>query len=468
MSSHNEIQKIPHARLLVNRGRNYSENMRLCDIFRPNRSALLLVIVVFVLVTLCWMFVQPESAESIRSQKTLIQRPAIQQHPVLANTAEIISTGSEIISRGSVKKANDRLPGLERSSMGEQNALTRPHSSSHSEDHSKVATDHDLRVNSLCKDQNKLVVYSKLRSSFAAARFRDYEKSVADCKLPDGVTCSYTEDDNLYSTADVLYIHECFSLCETPAYPEQIVVRYNLGPEIEFRPCNNATIQAADIKINFHISSTIPWLYLCLPGIKQPLLDALKLYVPSNRHGIAMFVSDCKYNFSQWRYNYLKELMEHIEIDSYGKCLHNTAMSSTRQDTETINHYDMKVNMLKKKRYKFLIAFENTHGSEYISEKIWHAYMSQTIPIYYGAPEIYEQVPGRNTFIDAAKFSEPKQLAEYIKKVDRDNKLSRSFFDFDISHLEEFEKEWCSEIPLSCHICNKAYQIKQSRCKFNV
>ena len=90
--------------------------------------------------------------------------------------------------------------------------------------------------------------------------------------------------------------------------------------------------------------------------------------------------------------------------------------------------------------------------------------MSQTIPIYYGAPEIYEQVPGRNTFIDAAKFSKPKQLAEYIKKVDRDMKLYRSFFDFDISHLEKFEKAWCSEIPLSCDICNKAYQIKQSRC----
>ena len=407
---------------------------------------------VFVLVTLYWMFVRPES---IRSQKT----SAIQQQSALANSAEIISTGSEIISRGSVKKANDRSPGLK--PMGEQNTLTRPHSS-HSEGHSKAST--DVRANSLCKDQNKLVVYSKLKGSFAPARFRDYQKSVADCKLPDGVTCSYTEDDNLYSTADVLYVHECFSFCETPAYPEQIVVRYNLGPEIEFRPCNNGTVHAADIKINYHTSSTIPWLYLCLPGIKQPLMDAVKLNVPSNRHGIAMFVSDCKANFSQWRYNYLKELMEHIKIDSYGKCLHNTAMNSTRQDTETVNHYDMKVNILKQKQYKFLIAFENTHVSEYISEKIWHAYMSQTIPIYYGAPEIYEQVPGRNTFIDAAKFSEPKQLAEYIKKVDEDTKLYRSFFDFDISHLEEFEKEWCSEIPLSCDICNKAYQIKQNRC----
>ena len=247
----------------------------------------------------------------------------------------------------------------------------------------------DNKVKSLCKDQNILVVYSKLIDDFPAVRFRDYQKSVADCKLPGGVTCSYTEDDNLYSTADVLYIHECFSFCETPAYPEQIVVRYNLGPEIEFRPCNNRTVHAADIKINFHISSTIPWLYLCLPGIKQPLMDALRLGIPSNRHGIAMFVSDCKASFSQWRYKYLIELMKYIKIDSYGKCLHNTEMKSTRHDTK---RFDIKVDLLKSKQYKFLIAFENIHVSEYITEKIWHAYMSQTIPIYYGAPEIYEQV----------------------------------------------------------------------------
>ena len=90
--------------------------------------------------------------------------------------------------------------------------------------------------------------------------------------------------------------------------------------------------------------------------------------------------------------------------------------------------------------------------------------MSQTIPIYYGPPEIYEQVPGRNTFIDAVKFAGPKQLAEYIKKVDRSRYLYQSFFNFDVSQFEAFQKAWCSEIPLACRICNKAYEIKQSRC----
>ena len=53
---------------------------------------------------------------------------------------------------------------------------------------------------------------------------------------------------------------------------------------------------------------------------------------------------------------------------------------------------------------------------EYVSKKIWHAYLSQTIPIYYGTPDVFtmQQVPGNNTFIDATKFAGPKELAQYI------------------------------------------------------
>ena len=313
----------------------------------------------------------------------------------------------------------------------------------------------DDEMHPLCKDQDRVVIYSKLRSQFSVGRFRKYEN---DCKLPNGVTCLYTEDDNLYATADVLYVHKCFSFCEKPAYPEQIVIHYNLGPEN--RPCKNKAIQSSDIRISYSTSSTIPLVYLCLPGIKQYVINALQFKPPSNRHGIAMFVSDCLL-FSKWRYNYLKELMQYIEIDSYGKCLHNTAMNSTRQE---VNYFDLKIELLKSRRYKFLICFENTPITEYITEKIWHAYISQTIPIYYGAPEIYRQVPGAKTFIDAAKFAGPQQLAEYIKEVDTNEQLYRSFFNFNLAHFKAFERRYCSEIPLACRMCRKAYEIKQKRC----
>ena len=131
----------------------------------------------------------------------------------------------------------------------------------------------------------------------------------------------------------------------------QIVIRYNLGPES--RPCTDSKLPPLmDIRVSYKTSVTIPMLYLCLPRIKQPILEALRLDPPSHRHGIAMFISDCRL----WRKKYLEELMKYIKIDSYGSCLHNTVMPESRKDTAENNHYDVKVDLLIKKRYKFVIA----------------------------------------------------------------------------------------------------------------
>jgi len=309
-----------------------------------------------------------------------------------------------------------------------------------------------------CRDQAKIVIYSKLFKGFSMERYRGYK--TGNCKLPNGVQCVYTEDDKLYQTADGLYIHECFSYCERSAYPGQVTIRYNLGPES--RSCNNPQRSpAADIRVSYKTSATIPLLYLCLPRIKQPILRALRLDPPFNRQGIAMFVSDCR---ATWRYKYLEELMKYISIDSFGKCLHNTVIPQSRKGSKNASPFDVKIDVLIKKRYKFLIAFENTVTSEYITEKIWHGYLSQTIPIYYGVPEVYEQVPGNNTFIDGTKFKGPKELAMYIKEVDEDEQLYQSFFTFTIPPFEAFQKKFCKETSLACDMCNRVYQIKEKHC----
>ena len=40
-------------------------------------------------------------------------------------------------------------------------------------------------------------------------------------------------------------------------------------------------------------------------------------------------------------------------------------------------------------RYKFFIAAENTMESSYVTEKLWHALLSDAVPIYFGAPSIH-------------------------------------------------------------------------------
>ena len=310
-----------------------------------------------------------------------------------------------------------------------------------------------------CEIPNKLVIFAGFKPhSFARKRFQSFQTQVTTCHLPAAATCEFTESEEEYSTADVLYVHECFCDRLERAHPQQILLHYNLGPEI--LPCNTGDLTQADLRISYTTSSAVALPYACLPGVRQPTLDALALSPPTGRQKIAMFVSDCHSKTSKWRLDYLRELMKQIPIDSYGQCLHNTEMPSTRKGQDYLK---LKLDLIREQGYKFLISFENSVTREYVTEKIWHAYMTQTIPIYYGAPEVYDQVPGAKTFINAAKFAGPKQLADYIKRVDNNDKLYRSFFKFDINHMVAFQKKYCVN-NVSCEICRKLFELKQDQC----
>ena len=309
-----------------------------------------------------------------------------------------------------------------------------------------------------CKIQSTLVIFASLTMSFAQNKFRSFNRQMAACRLPGKITCEFTENEAQYANADVLYVHECFQDRAERAHPDQILLHYNLGPEIF--PCNTGKATKADMRISYTSSSVIRLPYVCLAGVRQPLLDALAMSPPIDRQKIAMFVSDCESGYSRWRRNYLKQLMKYVQIDSYGHCFHNTEMKSTRKEH---NYLKLKLDLIRNKGYKFLISFENSVTPEYVTEKIWHAYMTQTIPIYYGAPEIYDQVPGSNTFIDAAKFAGPKQLADYIKQVDSDNSLYQSYFKFDVHHTRAFQKKYCIS-NVACEMCKKMFEFKQNRC----
>jgi len=121
------------------------------------------------------------------------------------------------------------------------------------------------KLQQLCrKKNNKFVIYSKFRpgngGKFAVDKFHSHQNFADGCKLPGGVKCVYTEDDSQYHSADVLYIHTCFSSLEHRAYLGQLIITYNMGPEN--RPCSQDSaaqkLSSGDIKVSYSTSSTIP------------------------------------------------------------------------------------------------------------------------------------------------------------------------------------------------------------------
>ncbi|KAL6906139.1 hypothetical protein ACP4OV_003740 [Aristida adscensionis] len=69
--------------------------------------------------------------------------------------------------------------------------------------------------------------------------------------------------------------------------------------------------------------------------------------------------------------------------------------------------------------YKFVLAIENTKTESYVTEKLFYALEAGSVPIYFGAPNVWDFVPP-NSIIDASKFSSLKELASYVKALAND------------------------------------------------
>jgi len=74
-------------------------------------------------------------------------------------------------------------------------------------------------------------------------------------------------------------------------------------------------------------------------------------------------------------------------------------------------------------QYKFSICFENTNKvDDYISEKIFDAFIAQNVPIYFGAPNISEIIP-KECFIDYRDFNTIEDLYLHLKNMSDDEYL---------------------------------------------
>ena len=98
------------------------------------------------------------------------------------------------------------------------------------------------------------------------------------------------------------------------------------------------------------------------------------------------------------------------------------------------------------RKYKFCLAIEHTNYSGYTTEKILEAYVSNSIPIYFGSNKIGEDF-NKETFINANDFKNIDELLNYVKKVDNDKNLYNSYLNKPI-----LTKKWID------HFNNNTYE----------
>jgi hypothetical protein len=69
--------------------------------------------------------------------------------------------------------------------------------------------------------------------------------------------------------------------------------------------------------------------------------------------------------------------------------------------------------------YKFTFCLENIAMKGYVTEKIIDCLVAGTIPIYLGAPDIYDFVP-KNCFIDMRDFRSMEELEYFLENLTED------------------------------------------------
>ncbi|XP_072347608.1 alpha-(1,3)-fucosyltransferase 11 [Scyliorhinus torazame] len=130
------------------------------------------------------------------------------------------------------------------------------------------------------------------------------------------------------------------------------------------------------------------------------------------------------------RDRYVRLLMEHLQIDSYGQCLQNKDLPSDRLvDTLTATTEDTEF-MEFISKYKFHLAMENAICDDYMTEKLWRPMHLGAVPIYRGSPVVQDWMPNPHSIILIDSFKSPKALADFINYLDQNDEEYMKYLEY--------------------------------------
>lgn len=176
------------------------------------------------------------------------------------------------------------------------------------------------------------------------------------------------------------------------------------------------------------------WSYLSTSSIHMPyafyqpgapVMDKVrktnKFWTENKTKLVGWMGSNCAKEVFWPRMDFILDLQQHVELDTYGKCGNLTCLPRLSEECKNVMT-----------KYKFYLSVENAECNEYMSEKIWDTALQHgVVPIVYGArKEDYIRLAPPNSFIYVGDFNSTKALADYIKKLDRRPDLYAKYFEW--------------------------------------
>ncbi|KXJ27991.1 Alpha-(1,3)-fucosyltransferase B [Exaiptasia diaphana] len=221
------------------------------------------------------------------------------------------------------------------------------------------------------------------------------------CTIP----CEITANRSRAANSSVMIIH-----ARDPQFPP---IQYSHIPLVLFtweNPVYSPLVSKPEFvsKFNYLMSYRPDLADFFLPTMDTPTVEPKPIPFVNKTGLIAAAFSHCE----KARTVYLKELMKHIQVDSYGKCLRNINAGLKER-----YHGDFKQAKTKLLRnYKFTIVFLNQDCDYFVDDQLTHALNAGTIPVFMGTDKVDELLGGnlKKAIIKVRDFANPKKLAEYL------------------------------------------------------
>lgn len=115
------------------------------------------------------------------------------------------------------------------------------------------------------------------------------------------------------------------------------------------------------------------------------------------------------------RMEFCRLLMAYKHVDCPGRVLHNL------DAPELVGRLDRNRSTSKKdfiRQYKFTIAWENTYGEGYTTEKLSEPLMAGSVPIYWGSVPDYINP---KSIVDVSKFANLNEVVDFVRFLDQDD-----------------------------------------------
>ncbi|XP_046556777.1 alpha-(1,3)-fucosyltransferase C-like [Haliotis rubra] len=153
--------------------------------------------------------------------------------------------------------------------------------------------------------------------------------------------------------------------------------------------------------MTYRLDSDVILPYNVLFQLQQPPKVNFSQIALNKTKSVLWFVSNC--NTQSKRQQYVKELRKHISVDIYGRC---GPLKCSGPKCDFLYN-----------QYRFYLSFENSFCVDYATEKLFKVYAHNIVPVVRGGADYNSLVPN-GTYINAADFSSPKELATYLKYLE--------------------------------------------------